>query len=203
MRISRRVARNPGRRHGFAVTASISMIRRGRGNQTASFARRQSGRRARMRDGRAISQEMRHGGQNAARSAPQDRSIISKSPTWPLLPGLNQNPVMKIPPYLIVLTVAGIAGPVIAADVLSNWKEHCAKCHGDNGKGDTKMGRKLSIRDLTDPAVQAKFTDEEAMKAMKDGVKDKDGKVTMKPVENLAAEDMPPLVKHVRGLVKK
>ena len=109
---------------------------------------------------------------------------------------------MKSPRSLLALTLVGIVGPILGADVLANWKEHCAKCHGDDGKGDTKMGRKLSIADLTDPAVQAKFTDEAALKAMKEGVNDKAGKVAMKPVENLSAEDMPPLVKFVRGLKK-
>lgn len=109
---------------------------------------------------------------------------------------------MKLPSYILVLTIAAIAGPVVGADVLANWKEHCAKCHGDTGKGDTKMGRKLSIADLTDGAVQAKFTDEAAMKAMKEGVTDKAGKVTMKPVEGVSADEMQALVKHVRGLKK-
>src|ERR1051325_2712710 len=73
-----------------------------------------------------------------------------------------------------------------AADPSANWSEHCAKCHGENGKGDTKMGKKLSIADLTDSNIQGKFTDEEAVKAMKEGVKDKEGKLSMKPIENLS-----------------
>lgn len=89
-----------------------------------------------------------------------------------------------------------------AADVAANWTEHCAKCHGEDGKGRTKMGRKLSIADLSEPKVQARFTDEEAVKAMKEGVKDKEGKVAMKPIENLPAAEMSALVAHVRGLKK-
>src|SRR5262245_23792277 len=109
---------------------------------------------------------------------------------------------MKPARYLLAAILAGIAAPAFAADALANWKEHCAKCHGEDGKGDTKMGRKLSIADLTDGAVQAKFTDEAAMKAMKEGVNDKAGKVAMKPVEGLAADDMTALVKFVRTLKK-
>jgi cytochrome c553 len=115
---------------------------------------------------------------------------------------LIPSPPMKLHRSLLALTLVSIVGPILAADVLANWKEHCAKCHGDDGKGDTKMGRKLSIADLTDPAVQAKFTDEDALKAMKEGVNDKAGKVAMKPIENLAADEMPALVKFVRGLKK-
>ncbi len=111
---------------------------------------------------------------------------------------------MKISQTFLVVAGAGVAFAVSAfgADVAANWTEHCAKCHGETGKGDTKMGRKLSISDLTDAKVQAKFTDEEAMKAMKDGIKDKDGKVTMKPIENVSEADMKALVAHVRALKK-
>ncbi len=91
---------------------------------------------------------------------------------------------------------------VYAADVAANWSEHCAKCHGEDGKGQTKMGRKLSVTDLSDSRVQARFTDEEAVEAMKKGVKDKEGKVTMKPVENLTTDEMNALVTYVRGLKK-
>jgi len=111
---------------------------------------------------------------------------------------------MKLSQTFLVVAGAGVAFAVSAfgADVAANWTEHCAKCHGETGKGDTKMGRKLSISDLTDSKVQAKFTDEEAMKAMKDGIKDKDGKVTMKPIENVSEADMKALVAHVRALKK-
>lgn len=101
-----------------------------------------------------------------------------------------------------VLSVAGAALAAFAADASANWTEHCAKCHGASGKGDTKMGKKLSISDLTDAKVQAKFTDEQAMKAMKEGVKDKDGKVTMKPVEGLGEAEMKALVGQVRSFKK-
>jgi cytochrome c553 len=91
---------------------------------------------------------------------------------------------------------------VYAADVKANWGEHCAKCHGDDGKGQTKMGRKLSISDMSDPKVQAKFTDEEAMKAMKEGVKDSAGKVTMKPIEGVSEPEMKELIAYLRALKK-
>lgn len=100
------------------------------------------------------------------------------------------------------LTMAGSALVAYAADAAANWTDHCAKCHGPDGKGQTKMGKKLGLRDLTDAAVQAKFTDEQAMKAMKEGVKDEKGKVSMKPVEGLAEGDMKALVAHVRALKK-
>jgi cytochrome c553 len=103
---------------------------------------------------------------------------------------------------IIALAAAGAALTAFGADAAANWKEHCAKCHGDTGKGDTKMGKKLSIADLTDPAMQAKFTDADALKAMKEGVKDKSDKQAMKPIENVSEDDMKALVAHVRTLKK-
>ena len=108
--------------------------------------------------------------------------------------------IMKMPLRLLALALAGVALTAFSADVASNWKEHCAKCHGDSGKGDTKMGKKLSIADLTDPAVQAKFTDAEALKAMKEGIKNEAGTVRMKPVEGLSEEEMKAMVQYVRSL---
>ena len=57
----------------------------------------------------------------------------------------------------IVLTIAlalAAAATLRAADVKENWEKHCAKCHGPDGKGQTKMGQKLAIKDLTDAKVQ-------------------------------------------------
>ncbi len=109
---------------------------------------------------------------------------------------------MRTSHILLTLAAAGAALTTLGADPTESWKDHCAKCHGDTGKGDTKMGRKLSIADLTDPAVQAKFTDEDALKAMKEGVTDKSGKVTMKPTENVTEADQKALVAFVRTLKK-
>jgi mono/diheme cytochrome c family protein len=82
------------------------------------------------------------------------------------------------------------------------WADQCAKCHGEDGKGQTKMGKKLGIRDLTDAQVQAKFTDADAIKAIKEGIKDKDGKLAMKPIEGLTDAEIASLVPYVRTLKK-
>jgi cytochrome c553 len=113
--------------------------------------------------------------------------------------------IMTTSQKMIALVLAGAAltgFTAFGAAAAANWTEHCAKCHGEDGKGDTKMGRKLSIASLADPAVQARFTDEAALKAMKEGVKDKSDKQVMKPAENLSEEDMKALVTFVRGLKK-
>jgi len=64
------------------------------------------------------------------------------------------------------------------------------------------MGHKLSIGDLTDAKMQAKFTDDEAFKAIKVGLTDANGKTTMKAIEGLSEEDMKALVAFVRTLKK-
>ena len=89
-----------------------------------------------------------------------------------------------------------------AATPQANWDELCAKCHGPDGKGQTKMGRKLSIGDFTDAKVQEKFTDEQAVKAMKEGLTDKGGKTTMKAIEGLTDDDMKALIPLVRAFKK-
>ena len=109
---------------------------------------------------------------------------------------------MKLHPALLALGLAGAALSTAGADAAANWTEHCAKCHGESGKGDTKMGRKLSIADLTDGKVQANFTDEDAVKSMKEGIKDKEGKLAMKPIEGITEPEMKALAAYVRTLKK-
>jgi cytochrome c553 len=104
------------------------------------------------------------------------------------------------------LLVAGLfvaaASAAYCATPQANWDELCAKCHGPDGKGQTKMGRKLSIEDFTDAKVQEKFTDEQAFKAMKEGLTDKNGKTSMKAIEGLTDEDMKALIPIVRAFKK-
>jgi cytochrome c553 len=89
-----------------------------------------------------------------------------------------------------------------AADGKANYEKDCAKCHGADGKGDTKMGKKLGAKDYTDAKVQAELKDEAAFKAIKDGLKDKDGKVLMKPSEGLSDADIKAVVSYMRTFKK-
>lgn len=107
---------------------------------------------------------------------------------------------MKILHVLAAVSSLSLVCAASAADSKANWDEHCAKCHGVDGKGQTKMGKKLSIRDYTDAKVQGEFTDAEALKAIVEGVKGKDGKVRMQPAEELSEDDKKALVQFVRSL---
>ena len=50
--------------------------------------------------------------------------------------------------------------------------------------------------------IQDAMKDEAAIKAIKDGVKDKDGKVVMKPAEDLSDADIKALVAYMRTFKK-
>lgn len=106
---------------------------------------------------------------------------------------------------LLPLLISAIAVPVIsvrAADGKALYEKDCSKCHGADGKGETKMGKKLGAKDYTDPKVQAELKDDAAAKAIKDGLKDKDGKVLMKPAEGTSDEDVKALVAYMRSFKK-
>ena len=60
-----------------------------------------------------------------------------------------------------------------AADAKANYEKDCAKCHGADGKGETKMGKKMGAKDYTDAKVQDELKDEAAIKAIKEGSRTK------------------------------
>jgi cytochrome c553 len=107
----------------------------------------------------------------------------------------------KIVPVIIAL----LALPVFsasAADGKEIYEKDCAKCHGADGKGETKMGKKLGAKDYTDAKVQAELKDDAAIKAVKEGYKDKDGKVIMKPAEGMSDADIKAVVDYMRKFKK-
>jgi cytochrome c6 len=89
-----------------------------------------------------------------------------------------------------------------AADAKANWDANCAQCHGKTGNADTKMGKTLNAKDLTDAKVQAAFTDAKATESIKNGVKE-NGKTTMKAFGGkLTDDEIKALVAYVRTLKK-
>ena len=106
---------------------------------------------------------------------------------------------------LIVVSLALlIAGAVSlrAADAKENWEKNCTKCHGADGKGKTKMGEKLAVKDYTDAKVQEGLKDDAMTKAIKEGVKDGD-KTKMKGFgDALSDDEVKALVKLVRDFKK-
>ncbi len=106
--------------------------------------------------------------------------------------------------FILLVAMLGLATALTAkaADAKENWTSLCAKCHGAEGKGDTKMGTKLGCKDLSDAKVQAELTDDAIIKSVKEGVKSGDGKTLMKPFYQLSDDDTKALVTYIRGLKK-
>ena len=106
---------------------------------------------------------------------------------------------------ILTLSVAMLAVSALsaaAADAKETYEKDCAKCHGTDGKGQTKMGAKLGAKDYTDAKVQEALKDEDGVKAIKDGLKDKAGKQLMKPTEGISDADAKALVAHMRKFKK-
>ena len=108
---------------------------------------------------------------------------------------------MKLTARHVLLGFPLIVGAafLVAAPVAENWENHCQKCHGADGKGQTKAGRKLNVKDYTDAKVQAELKDEEMIKATANGVTDKNGKELMKAYKDeLSSDEIKELVGYVR-----
>src|ERR1043165_2465333 len=100
---------------------------------------------------------------------------------------------------LLTFSVAILAASALSAtagDAKEIYEKDCAKCHGTDGKGDTKMGKKLGAKDYTDAKVQEELKDDAAIKAIKEGMKDKEGKTLMKPIEGSNDDEIKALVAH-------
>jgi cytochrome c553 len=101
---------------------------------------------------------------------------------------------------IVALTLSGTAAFAEGAKAI--YERDCAKCHGVDGKGDTKMGHRTGARDYTDPKVQDSVTDEAAFKAIKDGLKDKNEKTLMGPTDGVSDDDIKRLVAYLRTFKK-
>lgn len=92
--------------------------------------------------------------------------------------------------------------PVRAADGPAVYAQNCAACHGQDGAGHTRAGRMLGAKDLTSADYQKSFSDEDALKSLKEGYT-VDGKQKMKPfADKLSDEDLKAAIAYVRTLKK-
>ena len=99
---------------------------------------------------------------------------------------------------LIAVALPLAAGFGYAASATDNWDNECASCHGADGKGQTKQGKKLKVKDYTDAKIQTEMKDEDMLKAIVDGVKE-GGKERMKAFkETLSADEAKDLVAFIR-----
>jgi mono/diheme cytochrome c family protein len=79
------------------------------------------------------------------------------------------------------------------------FKQYCAKCHGEDGTGNTPKGKQLMARDFTDAEFQAAKTNTKLVKTVTEGDED------MPPFgKKLSKEQIESLVKSdVRGFAPK
>ena len=99
----------------------------------------------------------------------------------------------------LIASVIGLSAAV-AASVSDNFADHCSKCHGADGKGQTKMGKKLNVRDMTTDAFKKEFDAAKALTQLKDGLK-KDGKEIKKSfASDLSEAEMKALIGYVKEL---
>src|SRR5438477_13085698 len=89
-----------------------------------------------------------------------------------------------------------------AAEVKQNWEKNCQKCHGPDGKGQTKMGRQSGVKDYTDPKVQEELEDENAVKIIKEGIVEKDKKKMDSHKDKFTDEEIKALIAYIRAFKK-
>jgi cytochrome c553 len=107
---------------------------------------------------------------------------------------------MKTKLTLAALTLTAAAA--LAADVPALWDKHCVACHAKDGSGNTKMGKKVEAKDYRDPKVQEAMKEIDAIKSVKNGLKQK-GVERMKPfADKLTDEEIKALIAHMRTFKK-
>lgn len=103
---------------------------------------------------------------------------------------------------ILALLLCGSA-KAFSADVRTSWLMNCSECHGKDGRGRTPEGKRIKIADLTDKRVQASFTDEQAFRIIKRGLKDDDGPVMHSSDYRLTDDEIREMVQHVRKFQKR
>ena len=95
--------------------------------------------------------------------------------------------------FLLSLTTA-VAGS--AADGAALFKQHCALCHGKDGKADTPAAKKFGAKDLS----ASKAEDAEIIRQIREGKRDDKGKQLMPAFgEKLSADDVAALLEKVKS----
>ncbi len=117
-----------------------------------------------------------------------------------------------IPAVAALALISTVARAADLTSAASSYKDTCAKCHGDLGKGDgpkakelkDKDGKVVACGDLTDCAKMAKVTDDDMFKELKEGGTSVGKTKFMTPYGDAMEDDeIKAMVSYVRTLCKK
>lgn len=109
---------------------------------------------------------------------------------------------MRKTAVVLVISMIGVLLPASAsADGGELFERKCSTCHGNDGKGNTAIGKKKGIRALGSPEVQAQ-TDSELTAQIADGGPEGDRQHAFKD-KGLSREDISELVTFVRALARR
>jgi len=107
---------------------------------------------------------------------------------------------MKLQLSLISIALM-LATPAAFADGAALYAKNCASCHGKDGSGNTKMGKKAGAKDYTTAEGQ-KWSDAEGVKAILEGVKDGDKQKMKGYTGKITEADAKELVAYIRKFKK-
>ncbi len=103
----------------------------------------------------------------------------------------------------VPMTVNAAEGPAASAEVKAAYKKHCRKCHGWDGKAQTKLGRKKKVKDLTANDWLSKTDDARLLALFKEGWKDPENPKRKMPAfaKKLSAEQLQALIPLMKTFV--
>jgi mono/diheme cytochrome c family protein len=106
--------------------------------------------------------------------------------------------IFKIRCIALLTFLLGTTAGADSAEEIWKDKGKCRECHGDDGRGHTKVGKKEKIPDLTSQKWQSKHSDAQIKDTITNGSEDNP---KMKPFKDkLTPEEIDSMVKFVRGL---
>jgi mono/diheme cytochrome c family protein len=111
-----------------------------------------------------------------------------------------------------LIAACGLAlavGPAFAGDgpsaddgkkIFTSKQAKCSKCHGEDGKGQTKMGKKVGVPDMTSADWQKSITDDQIKEIVLKGREKTDKKKKHKALKDAKPEQADALVAFIRSL---
>lgn len=100
--------------------------------------------------------------------------------------------------WALTFTFAGLASADTAEEI---WKAKCKACHGEDGKAQTKVGKKEKMPDMTNPRWQSKHDDALIKNTILNGSDENEKMKAFK--DKLSEAEIDSLVKYIRSLKAK